>query len=68
MEITKETTMGELLEYDMGCAAILMNAGMHCVGCPGHRMESLADGAAIHGIDVDALLEQIHTYLASKGK
>ncbi len=68
MEITRDTTMGELLAYDMGCAAILMNAGMHCVGCPGHRMESIADGAAIHGIDCDALLNEIEAYLASKGK
>ena len=34
MEITKATTMGEMLQYDMGIAYVLMEAGMHCVGCP----------------------------------
>lgn len=68
MEITKDTTMGELLHYDMGIAAILMNAGMHCVGCPAHQMESLEGGCAVHGIDVDVLLGQIKEYLASQGK
>ena len=66
MEITTETTMGELLRYDMGIAQILMNAGMHCVGCPAHQMESLADGCAIHGIDAEALVEEIKAYLAGR--
>lgn len=34
MEITKETTMGEMIEFDRGIAYILMESGMHCVGCP----------------------------------
>ena len=41
MEITKKTTMGEMLEYDMGIAYILMQCGMHCVGCPSSIGESL---------------------------
>lgn len=41
MEITKETTMGEMLEYDRGIAYILMQSGMHCVGCPSSIHESL---------------------------
>ena len=41
MQITKETTMGQMLEYDMGIAYILMQCGMHCVGCPSSIGESL---------------------------
>ena len=41
MEITKATTMGEMLQYDMGIAYVLMRAGMHCVGCPSSIGESL---------------------------
>ena len=40
-QITKQTLIGEMLQMDMGIAAILMAAGMHCVGCPSSAMESL---------------------------
>ena len=56
MEITKDTTMGELLRLDMGIADILMQNGMHCVGCPAHAFESLEDGCAGHGIDVEEVV------------
>ena len=46
MEITKATTMGEMLQYDMGIAYVLMEAGMHCVGCPSSIGES---GGGLHG-------------------
>ena len=68
MEITKKTTMGAMLMYDRGIAAILLQNGMHCVGCPAHAMESLEDGCAVHGIDADKVLGEIHAYLSSKGK
>lgn len=43
MEITKQTTMGEMLDYDRGIAYVLMQSGMHCVGCPSSIHESLED-------------------------
>lgn len=43
MKVTKETTMGEMLELDGGIALILMQAGMHCVGCPSSIGESLEE-------------------------
>ena len=64
--ITKEMTMGEILNTDMGIAYILMEAGMHCVGCPSSIGESLEDACAVHGIDVEALLKNINEYLESK--
>ena len=66
MEITKATTMGQMLEYDMGIAYILMQSGMHCVGCPSSVGESLEDACAVHGLDADAVLAQIQEYLASR--
>ena len=42
-QITKQTLIGEMLQMDMGIAAILMAAGMHCVGCPSSAMESLEE-------------------------
>ena len=66
MEITKATTMGEMLNYDRGTAEILMRSGMHCVGCPASIGESLEEACMVHGIDSDAVLAQIKEYLANK--
>ena len=66
MEITKNTTMGEMLEFDRGIAVILMNNGMHCVGCPASIGESLEEACMVHGIDCDAVLAQIQEYVANK--
>ena len=66
MEITKNTTMGEMLNYDRGIAMILMQSGMHCVGCPASVGESLEEACMVHGIDCDTVLEQIKAYLANK--
>ena len=67
MEITTSTTMGEMLEYDMGIAYVLMQAGMHCVGCPSSIGESLEEACAVHGLDVDVVLASIQEYLQSRG-
>ena len=68
MKVTKETTMGEMLELDGGIAVILMQAGMHCIGCPSSINESLEEAAMVHGIDADELLKNINDYLAQNGK
>ncbi len=65
MEITKETLIGEMLESDMGIAYVLMQCGMHCVGCPSSVGESLEEACAVHGLDADAVLEAIHEYQAA---
>ena len=56
VNITKEMTMGELLSIDRGVAIVLMNAGMHCIGCPSSIGESLEEACMVHGIEVDGLL------------
>ena len=65
MEITKETLIGEMLEYDMGFAYVLMQCGMHCVGCPSSIGESLEEACAVHGMDVETVLAQIREYQES---
>ncbi len=66
MEITKDTTIGEMLDYDGGIAYILMQSGMHCVGCPSSIGETLEEACVVHGLDCNAVLAQITEYLASK--
>ena len=68
MEITKETTMGAMLEYDMGIAYVLMQAGMHCVGCPSSIGESLEEACAVHGLGADVVLASIQEYLNTRGE
>lgn len=66
MEITKDTTMGEMLRYDIGIAGVLMQCGMHCVGCPSSIGESLEMACMVHGLDVDQVLADIQAYLDFK--
>lgn len=65
--ITKETLIGDAIRIDAGIVPILMGAGMHCVGCPSAQGESIEEAAMVHGIDVDDLMEEINTYMASRG-
>ena len=65
-EVTKATTMGEMLERDMGIVQVLMRSGMHCVGCPSSIGESLEDACAVHGLDADQVLAAIKEHLAGR--
>ena len=66
MEITKQTTIGDMLAYDQGIAYVLMRSGMHCVGCPSSIGESLEQACMVHGLDGDQVLQSITEYLAEK--
>ena len=59
-QITKEMTIGEILRTNPNVAPILMEAGMHCLGCPSAQAESLEEAAMVHGMDIDALMEKIN--------
>ena len=59
-EISKNTTIGELLTVFPEAAPILMEIGMHCLGFPSAQMESLEEAAMVHGIDADLLVEKIN--------
>lgn len=57
--ITKEMTMGEIIQANPDVVPVLLEAGMHCIGCPAHQFESLEDAAGVHGIDIDELMKKI---------
>ena len=57
--ITKEMTIGEILRKNPDVAPVLMDAGMHCLGCPSSQGEALEEAAMVHGIDIDALMKAI---------
>ena len=58
--IEKTTKIGELLEKTPEKASILLEAGMHCLGCPASQEETLEEACSIHGIDIDEILEQLN--------
>ena len=66
MQATKEMTIQQVIELDMGTAEILMDAGMHCLGCAMAHGETVEQACAVHGIDVDALMARINAFLADK--
>ena len=64
--ITKEMTIGEILRTNPDVAPLLMEAGMHCLGCPSAQGESLEEAAMVHGLNADELIETVNGYLAKK--
>lgn len=63
MEITKNTVIGDILDADPSTAPYFLEMGMHCLGCPSARSESLADACAVHGVDADALVEKLKAHM-----
>ncbi|MBR6514686.1 MAG: DUF1858 domain-containing protein [Clostridia bacterium] len=66
MEITKDSIVGDVLDYDSETAQFFFEIGMHCLGCPASRGESIEMACAVHGQDADALVEKINEFLDSK--
>jgi len=60
MKIEKTTKIGELLEREPEKANILIEAGMHCLGCPASQAETLEEACHVHGIDVEKLLKELN--------
>ena len=59
-KFTKDMTIGEALRVDMNAAPVLMEIGMHCVGCPSAQGETLEEAAMVHGIPVEVLMEKLN--------
>lgn len=60
MEFNKDTKIGEILEVAPEKAEILLEAGMHCLGCPASQMETLEEACEVHGIDVEELVKKLN--------
>ena len=63
VEITKVTQIGEVLRINPNVKDVLMGFGLHCFGCPMSQMETLEEAAAVHGVDVDLMVEKINEFL-----
>ena len=59
MAVSKEMTIGEILRTNPKVAPVLLEAGMHCLGCPSAQGESLEEAAMVHGLNIDELMAKI---------
>ncbi|MBE6574221.1 MAG: DUF1858 domain-containing protein [Ruminococcaceae bacterium] len=66
MEVTRDSIVGDVLDFDSETAQFFFEIGMHCLGCPASRGESIEMACAVHGQDADALVDKINEFLASK--
>jgi len=66
MEITKKSIIGDILDAHPETAQFFFEIGMHCLGCPHSRGESVEEACAVHGTDADALIKTINEFLAQK--
>ena len=66
MAISKDMTIAEIIQQDQGIIPILLDAGMHCIGCPSAQGETLEEAAFVHGMDVETLVDQINAFLSAE--
>ena len=64
-KVTKDMLIQDLLSLDENMALILTRSGMHCIGCPSSQGETLAEAAAVHGLNADILVAQINDFLGN---
>ena len=60
MKLEKTMKINELLEVAPEKADILMQAGMHCLGCLAAAEETIEEACMVHGIDADELMEELN--------
>ena len=60
VEITKDTIIGDIHDVAPQTAPIFFGIGMHCLGCPASRGETVEEACAVHGVDVDKLLALVN--------
>ncbi len=64
MTVTRETIIGDVLDFDRTTAPYFFEMGMHCLGCPASRGESIEDACMVHGVDPDELIEKLNAHFA----
>lgn len=64
MQVTKDSIIGDVLDMAPATAQFFFEIGMHCLGCPSARGESIEMACAVHGTDADELVAKINAFLA----
>jgi len=63
--VTKDTIVGDLLDIDQTLAPIFLSIGMHCLGCPASRGETIEQACAVHGVNCDELIAKLNAHMAA---
>ena len=66
MVVTKQSIIGEVLDHNIETAQFFLAIGMHCLGCPSARGESIEQACAVHGTDADELVKKINDFLSAQ--
>ena len=66
MKVTKDSIIGDVLDAAPDTAVFFFEIGMHCLGCPASRGESIAEACMVHGTNADELVAKINAHLAKK--
>lgn len=64
-QVTRDSIIGDVLDMDQSTAPYFMAIGMHCLGCPASRGETIAEACEVHGVDCDELIETLNAHLAN---
>ena len=64
MTVTKDTIIGDILDADRGTAPYFLAMGMHCLGCPAARGETLGEACAVHGVEANDLVAQLNAHFS----
>lgn len=62
MTVTKNSVIGEILDADRETGKYFLEIGMHCLGCPSARGETIEQACLVHGVDADALVEKLNAH------
>lgn len=62
-KISKDMIISDIISIDANLVPILINAGMHCIGCPSAQGESLEEAALVHGLNADELVDALNGFL-----
>ena len=65
MTVTKDSLIGDILDADRSTAEFFLEMGMHCLGCPASRGESLEEACAVHGANCDELVQKINAHMGN---
>lgn len=65
-EVTKDTIIGDILDADFDVAPYFLEMGMHCLGCPSSRGETVEQACEVHGVSADELVEKLNAHFSGK--
>ncbi len=65
-QVNKNTIIGDILDQDFDCAPFFLEMGMHCLGCPASRGETIEEACSVHQTNADELVDKLNKYFAEK--